>query len=87
MKNYEFRIVVAYHKLNRLTKKGVYPLPCIEETFFLLLDFKQFTVLDLRNAVVSSTRARQVTNTLTCEVGERNYLFNYLSRVRKWGYH
>lgn len=47
--NGELRMVVDYRKLNNLTKKDAYPLPCVEETFTLLSGSKWFTVLDLKS--------------------------------------
>lgn len=48
-KNGELRMVLNYRRLNNLTKKDAYPLPCIEETFTLLSGSKWFTVLDLKS--------------------------------------
>lgn len=45
----ELRMVVDYRRLNNLTRKDVYPLPRIEETFTLMSGSKWFTVLDLKS--------------------------------------
>lgn len=41
------RFCVDYRKLNQITKKDVYPLPCIDETLEKFHGMKYFTSLDL----------------------------------------
>ena len=46
-KDGSFRFCVNYRKVNRVTKKNAYPLPCITDTLDTLAGSKWFTTLDL----------------------------------------
>jgi hypothetical protein len=48
-KNGELRFCVDYRKLNNVTKKYCFPLPCIDDTLDTLARAKWFSILDLKS--------------------------------------
>ncbi|GBN89139.1 Transposon Ty3-I Gag-Pol polyprotein [Araneus ventricosus] len=48
-KNGEWRFCVDYRRLNKITKKGVYPLPRIDDALDCLSGAKIFSIMDLKS--------------------------------------
>ncbi|GBM71939.1 Retrovirus-related Pol polyprotein from transposon 297 [Araneus ventricosus] len=48
-KNGEWRFCVDYRRLNKITKKDVYPLPCIDDALDCLAGAKIFSMMDLKS--------------------------------------